>query len=84
MSCHVHHLRHVAVWLDKHCFMLRRCTGCRRFEVGFVYTKDEPFPGSTNTSIDEVPADKLGELRTFVSRIPRDTKEPEGVLTFPM
>lgn len=74
-------MKYIAVWLDRHCFMLRRCTGCKRFEVGFVYT-DEPFRNSMNIDVDQVPAEKLRELRTFISRIPKETKEPEGIVTF--
>ena len=82
MGCHIHHLKHVAVWIDGHCFMLQRCSGCRRFAVGFTYTEEEPFRNSTNIDVDQVPVEKLRELRTYVSRIPKETKEPEGVVTF--
>ena len=74
-------MKYVAVWIDRHCFMLRRCTGCQRFEVGFIYT-DEPFRNSTNIDVDQVPVEKLRELRTFVSRIPKETKEPEVIVIF--
>ena len=74
-------MKYVAVWIDRHCFMLRRCAGCHRFEVGFVYT-DEPFRNSTNIDIDQVPVEKLRELRTFVSRIPAEKPEQKSVSTF--
>ena len=84
MECHVHDLKWVAVWIDgrqssprvgdaplqEHCFMLRRCSGCRQFAVGFTYTRNEPFRNSINIDLDQVPVDKLRELQTFVSRIP--------------
>ncbi len=82
MKCQVHDLKWVAVWIEDHCFMLRRCVSCRRFAVGFTYTKKEPFRNSTNISIDQVPPDKLREMRTFVSRIPAKKQEPESVCTF--
>lgn len=81
MKCHVHHLVWVAVWVDKQCFMLRRCTGCRRFAVGFVFTKDEPFRNSGNIDVDQIPKDKLQELMTFVSRIPEEKSKPGFVRT---
>lgn len=82
MDCHVHDLKWVAVWIGDHCFMLRRCVSCRRFEVGFVYTRNEPFRNSTNIDVDQVPKDKLQELRTFVSRIQPERLESSSVRTF--
>ncbi len=70
--CRLHDLKWVAVWISGHCFMLRRCSGCGGFAIGFVYTMNEPFHNSTNININQIPVDKLQELRIFVSRI-----EPE-------
>jgi len=68
-SCHLHDLKWVAVWVDGHCFMLERCLSCRKFSVGYVHTGKEPFHNSENISIDQIPVDKLRQLRIFVSRI---------------
>lgn len=84
MSCHVHDLKWVAVWINgQHCFMLKRCSSCLKFDARTcVYTGNEPFQNSTNISVDKVPADKLQELKTFVSRIPAEKPEQKSVSTF--
>lgn len=63
----VHDLRWVAVWIDSHCFMLKRCLDCRRFSVGYICVS-APLPNSTEINIDQIPVDKLKELRAFIER----------------
>lgn len=83
MHCHIHDLKWVTVWISgDHSFMLQRCVSCHKFAVGFVYTKNEPFQGSTHISIDQVPKDKLRELQVFVSRTSPEKQESGSVRTF--
>lgn len=78
MKCSVHNLKYVAVWIDGHCVMLRRCASCRHFAVGYILA-DEPFRGSLNIDIDQIPADLLLSLKKVISKIEPEKPEPRVI-----